>query len=127
MNFHILLLHDLFQYILFFHTALILSALKAENIPYCPYSVRRALENTATQVPNIEKFALGQGLLQVIADAGLARSIGDARKLVQSGGVRLNGEQVTDPRLELDFGQALHQRFFVIRRGKKAYHLVAKA
>ena len=69
----------------------------------------------------------GQGLLQVIADAGLARSIGDARKLVQSGGVRLNGEQVTDPRLELDFGQALHQRFFVIRRGKKAYHLVAKA
>ncbi|XP_071798150.1 tripeptidyl-peptidase 2-like isoform X2 [Asterias amurensis] len=45
--------------------ALILSGLKAENICYSPYSIRRALENTACNVERIEVFAQGYGLMQV--------------------------------------------------------------
>ncbi|ESO86457.1 hypothetical protein LOTGIDRAFT_129137 [Lottia gigantea] len=44
---------------------LILSALKANNIPYSPHSVRRALENTGKHVEGVEVFALGHGMLQV--------------------------------------------------------------
>nr|CAB3267194.1 tripeptidyl-peptidase 2 [Phallusia mammillata] len=45
--------------------ALILSALKAQEIQYTPYSIRRALENTASKQNNIECFAQGHGFVQV--------------------------------------------------------------
>lgn len=44
---------------------IILSGLKQSNVPYSPYSVKRALENTATVLENVEIFAQGSGLLQV--------------------------------------------------------------
>ncbi|XP_059163051.1 tripeptidyl-peptidase 2-like isoform X2 [Physella acuta] len=47
--------------------ALILSGLKAGKVHYSPFSVRRALENTAAKVDDVEIFALGQGLVQVEA------------------------------------------------------------
>lgn len=68
----------------------------------------------------------GDGLLSVMVEAGLTRSTGEARKLVQGGGVRLNGEALSDPRAEVDFSQALYGRYIVLRRGKKVYHLLAK-
>ena len=61
-----------------------------------------------------------------MAEAGLTRSTGESRKLVQGGGVRLNGEPLSDPRAEVDFSQALYGRYIVLRRGKKVYHLLAK-
>ncbi|GAB4858273.1 tripeptidyl-peptidase II Tpp2 [Ancistrocladus abbreviatus] len=47
--------------------ALILSAMKAEGIPVSPYSVRRALENTATPIGSLpeDKLTAGMGLMQV--------------------------------------------------------------
>ncbi|KAL1115752.1 hypothetical protein AAG570_006042 [Ranatra chinensis] len=45
--------------------ALLLSGLKAKNLPFTPYSVRRALENTAFYQNNTDHFAQGYGLLQV--------------------------------------------------------------
>ncbi len=69
----------------------------------------------------------GAGLLTAMVEAGLTKSTGEARKLVQGGGVRLNGEAVADPRHELDFSQALYGSYFVLRRGKKVYHLLVKA
>lgn len=44
---------------------IILSGLKQQNIPYSPYSVKRALENSAHFMENVERFAQGSGLLQV--------------------------------------------------------------
>ncbi|XP_068214350.1 tripeptidyl-peptidase 2 [Palaemon carinicauda] len=50
------------------HTAgcvgLIVSALKQKSIPYSPYSVRRAIENTALSL-DVDIFAQGHGLIQV--------------------------------------------------------------
>ncbi|XP_022341956.2 tripeptidyl-peptidase 2-like [Crassostrea virginica] len=45
--------------------ALVLSGLKATGVEYTPSSVKRALINTASEVPNIETLALGHGLIQV--------------------------------------------------------------
>ncbi|GAB4139011.1 MAG: hypothetical protein Tsb009_07640 [Planctomycetaceae bacterium] len=47
--------------------ALILSALKAKKAKYTPYSIRRALANTAKRIPDADIFAQGPGLLQVDA------------------------------------------------------------
>ena len=66
------------------------------------------------------------GLLALLADSGLAPSRGQARKLVTSGGVRINGSVADDPEAELNFSDALHGRFYLLRRGKKNWHLIEK-
>lgn len=46
--------------------ALLVSALKAEARAFTPYSIKRALEATAVKLPNVEVFAQGRGLIQVL-------------------------------------------------------------
>ncbi|KAI4503188.1 hypothetical protein M0802_001410 [Mischocyttarus mexicanus] len=45
--------------------ALLISGLIAKGCPYSPYSIKRALENTALYISNLDPFAQGSGLLQV--------------------------------------------------------------
>uniref|UniRef100_A0A0D9VJ70 Tripeptidyl-peptidase 2 n=1 Tax=Leersia perrieri TaxID=77586 RepID=A0A0D9VJ70_9ORYZ len=47
--------------------ALLVSAMKAEGIPLSPYTVRKAIENTASSISDVpeEKLTTGHGLLQV--------------------------------------------------------------
>ncbi len=45
--------------------ALLLSGLKSNGIPYSPYSVRRAIQNTARVIKNADVFAQGPGLVQI--------------------------------------------------------------
>ena len=47
------------------YAALMLSALKAEGVPYSPAAVKRILENTATPLGRHDKFSIGQGVIQV--------------------------------------------------------------
>lgn len=66
----------------------------------------------------------GVGLLSVLVNSGLAASNGAARKLIQSGGVRVNGEQQSDVERQLKSQDALFERYFLVRRGKKNWHLI---
>ena len=59
-------------------------------------------------------------------DASPDSAVRAARKLVEGGGVRVNGEQVSDTRAELDWSDALFGRFYVLRRGKKNWHLLVR-
>ena len=72
-------------------------------------------------------IASGDGLLAALTRAGLAASNSAARRLVQSGGVRVNGVVETDPARRLDAAGALHQRYHVVRRGKKHWHMLVLA
>lgn len=64
------------------------------------------------------------GLLDVLVRGGLAQSNSAARKLVAGGGVRINGEVVADAERRLDWRDALYGRYYLIRRGKKHWHMV---
>ena len=68
--------------------------------------------------------APGTGLLDAMVAAGLAASNGAARRLVQGGGVGVNGAPAKDPALRLDAAAALHGRYFLLRRGRKHWHLL---
>ncbi len=67
------------------------------------------------------------GLLAVLADCGLARSRGEARKLIAGNGIRLNGQAVTDPECSLDWRDALHGKYYLLRKGKKTWHLLRRS
>jgi len=44
---------------------LLISGLKQRKIKYTPYSIKRAISNTATCLNNVDNFAQGKGLLNV--------------------------------------------------------------
>ena len=67
------------------------------------------------------------GLLDVLTEAGLAKSNGQARQLVSSKAVRVNGTVIEDSRARLSRADALYGRYHVLRRGKKQWHLVLMA
>ena len=66
----------------------------------------------------------GIGMVDLVARVGLAPSKGEARRLVQSGGVYVNNRRMSDPQARLTREQAIGGRLFVLRRGQKHNHLV---
>jgi tyrosyl-tRNA synthetase len=66
----------------------------------------------------------GIGMVDLVAQVGLAPSKSEARRLVQSGGVYVNNRRMSDPQARLSREQAIGGRLFVLRRGQKQNHLV---
>lgn len=63
---------------------------------------RRFRERQApSDIPTIEKQAGAIRLVKLLASEGLAPSVSEAQRLIAQGGVRLNGERVSDVKLEL--------------------------
>ena len=59
------------------------------------------------------------GLLTLLVKAGIAPSNGEARRLVQQGGISIDGEKVSDPTMKLTVRDGM-----VIRKGKKVFRKV---
>jgi tyrosyl-tRNA synthetase len=67
------------------------------------------------------------GLLDALVRTGLAPSNSAARKLVASNAVRINSALCEHAERQLDWSDALHGRFYLLRRGKKNWALVSRA
>lgn len=63
-------------------------------------------------------------LLEALVETGLAASNRAAREFIGNNAVAVNGEKITDESLELNADRALYGRYFVLRRGKKQFHLL---
>ena len=85
----------------------------------------QALEFLATEVPTTP-FSPGD-LLHVFASTPLASSVSDARRTISQGAAYVNGSQVTEPDRELTAADLLHDRWLVLRKGKRNYHLLDAA
>ena len=70
--------------------------------------------------------AVGAGLLTALVESGLTKSTGEARKLIQANGIKLNGESISDVGRDLTFSDALYGNFYLLRKGKKNYHLIVR-
>ena len=62
------------------------------------------------------------GILTMLVKAGLCPSNGEARRLVQQGGVTVNDEKVTDPKTMYAPGAEL-----IVKKGKKVFHKIVFA
>ncbi len=74
----------------------------------------------------LEAAVLGQGLplVDLCALSGFVKSKGEARRLLDSGGVSLNQEKVTDKDRTVTEGDFLFGKVLVLRSGKRNYHLI---
>ena len=70
--------------------------------------------------------AVGMGILDVMVAAGLAASKGEARRLVQQGGVSVNDAKVTDATATLSDADFVDGAA-IIKKGKKVYHKITLA
>ena len=78
-------------------------------------------ENMPTTKLADEDFANGEiGVLTLLVKCGLAASNGEARKLVQGGGVSVAGEKVSDPKQMLN--RSVFENECIIKKGKKTFH-----
>jgi tyrosyl-tRNA synthetase len=70
------------------------------------------------------------GILDLLVESGLAVTPrgevtrGQARKLIRSNAVSVNGDKISSDDFSLGRENALHGRFHVVQKGKKQHHLV---
>ncbi|MBS1602778.1 MAG: tyrosine--tRNA ligase, partial [Bacteroidetes bacterium] len=73
---------------------------------------------------SFESAGLGVDVVSFLADSGIIASKGEARKLVQGGGVSINRKKVEDVKALVDSSHLLHGKYILVQKGKKNYYLV---
>jgi tyrosyl-tRNA synthetase len=85
----------------------------------------QALEFLATEVPT-SPFTAGVTLAAALAATPLASSLSDARRTIAQGAASVNGTAVGEDR-PLDESDLLYDRWLLLRKGKRNYHLLDAA
>jgi len=71
-----------------------------------------------------EGAGTGWSLVEALVGAGLVRSRSDARRAISQGGVYVNNVRETELERGLTAADLLHDRYVVLRKGRRDYHLV---
>ena len=71
-----------------------------------------------------EKITTGIDAISFLAETNIFTSKGEARKMVQGGGVSINRKKVDDVQMSIDSSLLLHNQFILVQKGKKNYYLV---
>ena len=66
-------------------------------------------------------------LIQALVESELATSNKMAREFIGNGAVSVNGDKIADTAAELNWSSALFGKYFLLKRGKKLFHLLYKA
>ncbi|HJU46444.1 MAG TPA: tyrosine--tRNA ligase [Chitinophagaceae bacterium] len=71
-----------------------------------------------------EKISAGIDITTFLAEAGIFPSKGEARKMVQGGGISINRKKVEDAQFTINSSLLLHGKYLLAQKGKKNYYLV---
>jgi tyrosyl-tRNA synthetase len=66
-------------------------------------------------------------VLDMLVETGLSKSKGDARRLLQQGAVTVNGRRLGADEQSISVTEAVHERFFLLRKGARDIALVELA
>ncbi|WP_240348366.1 tyrosine--tRNA ligase [Longitalea arenae] len=72
----------------------------------------------------LSKLQAGVDVVTFLAETKIFPSKGEARKMVQGGGVSINRRKVEQVALTVDASMLLHGMYLLIQKGKKHYYLV---
>ena len=70
------------------------------------------------------KIEAGIDVVSLLADTGIFTSKGEARKMVQGGGVSINRKKVDSVQFTVDSSLLLHEKYLLVQKGKKNYYLI---
>ncbi len=80
------------------------------------------------ELPRIElaqdRLADGVAVFELLREAGLAATNGEARRLIKGGGARVNDQKVADPYAKLDASNVTEEGVIKLSAGKKRHALV---
>lgn len=79
--------------------------------------------NMPTTEMEAAQFEEGIGLLALLTEVGLTASNGEARRLVQQGGVTMNDEKITDFRYTVT-AEDFKDGELILKKGKKKFHRI---
>ena len=73
----------------------------------------------------LEPFKLSEDtlLIDVLVNGGVCSSKREAREFINNGSISVNGEKVSDLEMMITKESCLFEKFVIIRRGKKKYHI----
>ena len=63
-------------------------------------------------------------IVDMLVNTGILSSKREAREFLTNGSISLNGERIIDLELTINKDICLYNKYLVVRRGKKKYHLV---
>ena len=72
----------------------------------------------------IQKIIEGIDVLSMLAETNIFSSKGEAKKMVQNGGLSINRNKLNDVSLKLSTSLLLHEKYILIQKGRKNYYLV---
>ena len=72
-----------------------------------------------------EIISAGIDVVSFLAETNIFPSKGEARKMLQGGGVSINRKKVDDIQLAVDNSLLLHNKYILVQKGKKNYYLVS--
>ena len=109
-------------------------ALKASEILFAPTTLETLQSLSEAQlldvlegVPQVQgvmaELEQGLELITFMADQKIVNSKGDARKLIQNGGVAINKQKVGVEQTQINTSDLLNQKYLLIQKGKSNYYL----
>jgi tyrosyl-tRNA synthetase len=80
-------------------------------------------EALAAEIPTTHTDVAGRDVIEVLIETGLASGRGDARRLIEGGGIYVNDAQLSETRV-LEETDLRHGRYVMLRKGKRNRHLL---
>lgn len=72
----------------------------------------------------MSKLQTGVDIISLLTETAIFPSKGEARKMIQNGGVSINREKVTELQMQVNATHLLHEKYLLVQRGKKNYFLL---
>lgn len=83
-----------------------------------------SLEGVIKASMDKSKIESGMDIVSLLTETKMLPSKGEARKLIQGGGIQLNRNKIQDVQMQVDASYLLHQKYLLLQKGKKNYYLV---
>lgn len=71
-----------------------------------------------------DKLKSGVDIISFLAETAIFSSKGEARKMIQNGGISINREKISGTEISLTDSLLLHKKYLLVQKGKKNYYLI---